>query len=234
MRVAVLFDVDGTLVDHVTAARTAVIRWTRTLAGGCELDDAALCEEWLRLEEEHFARYLAGEVTFEEQRHSRVAAYLSFLGRTAPPPDSHARFEDYLRHYERAWTAYPDARPSLDRLIAAGVLTGVLTNGQQAQQQAKLQAVGLARCFTHVVASSTLPKPKPAAQAFTAACQRLGCEPNAVVYVGDDLEVDAVAARAAGLTGVWLDRAGDGFPPPSVPRVVDLHELAELVLGLPA
>jgi FMN phosphatase YigB (HAD superfamily) len=32
---------------------------------------------------------------------------------------------------------------------------------------------------------------------------------HAAVYVGDQLEVDAPSATAAGLRGIWLNRAGE-------------------------
>ncbi|WP_370502926.1 HAD hydrolase-like protein [Cellulomonas sp. ICMP 17802] len=43
---------------------------------------------------------------------------------------------------------------------------------------------------------------------FAEACSRLGINPARTAYVGDELDVDAAAARAAGLVGVWLDRPG--------------------------
>lgn len=172
---AVLFDLDGTLVDHEAASRKAVADWSRALSCNLDLHDDARCREWLRLEAKHFSGYLTGALSFDEQRRQRVIGYLSYLGlsRTSGAEvDDH--FREYLRRYEGAWTAYPDARPCLDRLMAAGVVTGVLTNGDEGQQQAKLRAVGLSDCFTVVVASSALPQPKPASAAFQSACERLG------------------------------------------------------------
>ena len=40
----------------------------------------------------------------------------------------------------------------------------------------------------------------------------LGCEPQEVVYVGDDPHDDAIAATNAGLHGVWLNRGGQEIP----------------------
>jgi putative hydrolase of the HAD superfamily len=80
------------------------------------------------------------------------------------------------------------------------------------------------------VASSTLPQPKPAPAAFRSACERVGREPRDVIYVGDNLETDALAARAAGLQGVWLDRHGVGTSEHDVRTVRNLEQLARLVL----
>jgi putative hydrolase of the HAD superfamily len=228
----VLFDLDGTLVDHEAASRKAVVDWARSLDSNLDVDDDALCGEWLRLEGEHFSGYLTGALSFAEQRRQRVTGYLSYLG-LSPTPDAEvdAHFNEYLRRYEGAWTAHPDARPCLDRLIAAGVVTGVLTNGDEEQQQAKLRAVGLSDCFTVVVASSTLPQPKPAVEAFQSACERLGREPRDVSYVGDNLQTDATAAQAAGLRGVWLDRHAVGTARIGVRTVRTLHEFADVFLS---
>jgi len=113
---------------------------------------------------------------------------------------------------------------------AAGLIIGVLTNGQEDQQRAKLQAVGVLELFTCVVASSTLPSPKPAATAFVVACERLGCPPAGVFYVGDKLHTDALAATRAGLTGMWINRLGEETQeePPHV--VTDLRKVLRLVL----
>jgi putative hydrolase of the HAD superfamily len=53
-----------------------------------------------------------------------------------------------------------------------------------------------------------------------------------VVYVGDDLELDAIAARDAGMTGIWLNRLGTDPTrcPPDVTAISSLDELGN-VLG---
>jgi putative hydrolase of the HAD superfamily len=98
----------------------------------------------------------------------------------------------------------PDLRFRNSRSV--GLTLGVLTNGQEAQQRAKLDPVGLLDILDYVIASSTLSASKPAAGAFHEACQRVGHEPQNVLYVGDNLRTDALAATSAGLTGIWLNR----------------------------
>ena len=57
----------------------------------------------------------------------------------------------------------------------------------------------------------------------------LGVPPHAAVYIGDRLEVDALAATAAGLRGIWLNRTGDAVPPgvEAVDNLTDLPSLLE-------
>lgn len=53
--------------------------------------------------------------------------------------------------------------------------------------------------------------------------------PQAAVYIGDRLEVEALAATAAGLRGIWLNRKGDVVPPrvQAVDNLTDLPGLLE-------
>lgn len=82
----------------------------------------------------------------------------------------------------------------------------VLSNGDSAQQQRKLAATCIDRYFDTVMTSSDLGAAKPDPEVFALACALLRLPVSDVVYVGDNLDVDAVASRDAGLLAVWLDR----------------------------
>lgn len=226
MQPAVLFDLDGTLVDHVTAGRTAVLAWVANQVPDHQRTEEQLTAEWLRLEREHFDAYLSRRLSFQEQRRARLREFLTFLEHP-PCPDEEldVHFSRYLNHYEQAWTAYKDAAPAVSRLKRDGISVGVLTNGDEAQQRAKLAAVDLLTSFDCVIASSTLTAPKPAAAAFAEACARLGRPPHEVIYVGDNLHTDALAAAAAGLVGVWLNRQNQ---PDANPRICTIRTLDDL------
>lgn len=63
---------------------------------------------------------------------------------------------------------------------------------------------------------------KPAPAGFQLAAERMGCEPDQVVMVGDDLHVDVLAAQVVGMTGCWCAPANSvrtpwtGGPPISM------------------
>jgi putative hydrolase of the HAD superfamily len=83
----------------------------------------------------------------------------------------------------------------------------VISNGQAAQQRSKLERTGILDRFDRVLISEECGCAKPNAAIFHRACSMVDESPQQSVYVGDLYDVDAVAARAAGLTGIWLDRA---------------------------
>ena len=100
---------------------------------------------------------------------------------------------------------YDDSLDALDRL-AARVPLAALSNGN-----ADLARIGLMHVFAFQLGAREHGAAKPAASIFHAACERLACPPGEVLHVGDDIEMDVLGARRAGLRSCWLNRPdGDG------------------------
>lgn len=216
---AVLFDLDDTLFDHTTAARSALVRWAgeRGLAG----EEEALSSRWRTVSDRHYHRYQARELTFEEQGRERVREFFSQEFDDAEADDA---FNAYRTHYRRNWRAFPDARPAIERLRGDGVVVGVLTNGAREQQALKIERVGLTDLGMPLFASSDFPAGKPDPRPFLGACEGLGLRPEQVTMVGDSLPIDVEGAHGAGLGAVLLDRF-DAHPDHDGDRVRSLHDL---------
>lgn len=222
---AILFDLDDTLVDHRGAAERGLRAWL----AGLELDDSleALMERWFVLEVRHYERAQRGEISYQEQRRARIREFLPSwdLADDAVADDT---FADFLGCYQAAWRAHHDAGATLRRTLEAGLAVGILTNGEQAIQESKLQRTGLSSYDVPVLASSSLPAAKPDPRAFHAACAKLGVAPEETVMVGDSLRHDVRGAIGAGLRAVLLDRSGryDGRVLPGATRITRLRDLA--------
>lgn len=222
---AVLFDLDGTLLDHEGAAGEAIVRLFP------DVDEAWLIRRWYELTESAVDRYLAGELDFVAQRRVRIVTLARELG-LGDWDDARADawLAEYVALYKAAWRPFPEVRRVLDVLAGRGLRLGVITNGDAAQQRAKVEAIGLADVLPYVVASSEAGSAKPAAGIFRTACAGLGVPPDEAAYVGDRLVTDAQGAAAAGLAGVWLDRSGSAAPEDlTVPRITTLEALPRLL-----
>ncbi len=220
---AVLFDLDGTLLDHHAASAAAIRAWLP--AYGIAQDDVeAAIPRWSALERLHYPAGKAGKVSLTEERRRRTREFFTGLGIPIRDKELDAAFDQYLMGYRAGWTAYDDAAPALRRVAAQGLQVGVLSNGDLGQQVAKLAKTGLLRYCGPVLVSSALPAPKPDRRAFIESCHRLGVPPAEVLMVGDNYEVDVLGARAAGLPAIHLDRAGRH---PEVPgeRISTLNDL---------
>lgn len=232
---AVLFDLDGTLVDHLAAQASALWAGLREWRGGDRSTDDGLLTRWRELEREHMDDYLAGFCTFAEQRRRRLRAFLPLVSPLTQSDDASLDrwWAAYAGAYASGWTVYPDVVPCLDVLTERSPCPelGVLTNGEGAQQRAKLAAFDLLDRMDGVFVSSEIGIAKPDPRSFRIACEGLRVEPQQAVFVGDVLELDALAAEAAGLTGIWLDRFAGGIDAPC-PHIGTLAELPGLVASL--
>jgi putative hydrolase of the HAD superfamily len=101
---------------------------------------------------------------------------------------------------------FDDVSPLVEAAAAARISLGVLTNSSAAYTQQKLQLTGLTGLFAVVVTTDSLGYGKPDARAFHHACRLLGSAPAETIYVGDHVEIDAIASHDAGLCAVWLER----------------------------
>ncbi len=228
-----LFDLDATLMDH-DAARVAgfASHIAERLPDVHARELERLDEEWRRLEALHYEQYASGECSAAEQRRRRVRGMHDRLGHELPSDaDADAWFASYLGHYRTQWRPFADVAPALEALCTADpdLVLGIVTNGEGEPQRAKLAAIGVSDRFTAVIASGEVGCAKPDAAIFALACERLGVEPARTAHVGDRLDLDAQAASAAGLHGIWLDRLGTQRPPPGVTRIATLHELAAVL-----
>ena len=227
---AVLFDVDDTLIDHSGAVVRGFLARLAEVAPGADADAAAA--EWRRLEEWHYERYLAGELTWQGQRRERVRGILTWLGHTDLEDDAAVDewFEAYRAAFDAATEAFAETVEVLDGL---GVPMGVISNNETSNLLAKLDRSGLGGRFDVVLCPSEGGLPaKPHPEVFLAGCRALGSRPEATAYVGDRLRTDALGAHAAGLVGVWLDRWDRTAElPERVVRISDLRELPALVAG---
>ncbi len=231
---AVLFDIDGTLLDHDAASAGSLqsaLERERDLHGLDDFDREAALAEWRRLEEMHYADYLRGAIPVEEHRRRRSAGILDWLG--APRRDREELdgwFADFLGGYRERWSVFSDVMPVVEALEGRGAGLGVVTNADGGFQRRKLDAFGLLERMPAFVASSEAGVPKPEREIFERACALLGLAAERVAYVGDRLDTDARGARDAGLLGIWLDRTGaaselGGEAGAGVPVIGSLAEL---------
>jgi putative hydrolase of the HAD superfamily len=221
---AILFDLDGTLMDDNRAVEAGVNSVHSAYGDTLGMSFPDLAVRWRELLNEHYARYLAGEISMQEQRRQRVMGLFGHSNIGISPEAADEVFALYEGSYRGSWAAFADVVPTLSALN--GCTLAVLTNGEISQQTEKLGAAGLAGYFCNLFASSEIGFAKPSAKAFLHACGRLQLDPQRCAYVGDELDTDAYGSASAGLMSVWLNRRKSKHTPSSEIRVI--HTLSEL------
>jgi HAD superfamily hydrolase (TIGR01509 family) len=104
-----------------------------------------------------------------------------------------------------------EAVDALQRVRAAGLATGVISNSNGSVRFA-LEQAGLAAHLDFIIDSSVVGIEKPDPRIFHLGLREAGATAAQAVYVGDLYSVDVLGARAAGLDGILLDPRGFWAP----------------------
>jgi N-acetyl-D-muramate 6-phosphate phosphatase len=116
--------------------------------------------------------------------------------------DYPARRDRFLEHYRASLSRESRLFDGMEAALAGferrGIRWGIVTNKPQWLTEPLVAALGLARRSAVTLGAMDGLKPKPAPDSLLRACAALGLAPADCVYVGDDLR-DVTAARAAGM-----------------------------------
>jgi len=188
---AVIFDLDGTLIDSVA-----------DIGAAC---NAALADHGLPTHELQRYRDLVGEGV-----HSLVERAM------APAPYDPAVVDAVRRHYAtQMWqhtAPYPGVRAVLDALVARGIAIAVLSNKPDAPTRALVGHFFADLPWVEVAGHREDRPRKPDPTVALALCAKAGATPATCAFVGDTA-VDVATARAAGMRAVGVTW---GFRPAEV------------------
>jgi putative hydrolase of the HAD superfamily len=221
---AVVFDAVGTLITPDPPA-AAVYAGVGRLYGS-RLDVAVVGDRFraaFRREEERdrTAGWRTDAAREERRWRSIVGEVLDDV------TDPEACFRELWEHFARpaAWACLPGAEAVVAELARRGYAVGIASNFDGRLRSVVAGLSGLA-AVRPLVISAEVGWRKPARTFFDAVAWSAGCEPGAVLLVGDDLENDYEGATAAGLRAVLLDPNGQAEP-----GVVTVAGLEQLLTG---
>lgn len=196
---AVLFDLDGTLLDSIEL----IVASFQHATG------------------EHLGRPIERAAVIPTIGRP-LAAVLEELA-PGQGPVLLASYERFLRrHHDRLVRLYPAADDLLTELRTRRYPLGIVTSKHRAVAQLAFDLTGLDRLVDLVICVEDTPRAKPAPDPLLLAAGRLGLAPADCLYVGDS-EHDLAAATAAGMAGaaaLWG---------PNEPALLAAHRPAHLL-----
>ncbi len=108
----IYFDIDDTLLDYRTSQDLAAFEFAKKYSSHID-EPETFPAVWDEITERHMARYLSGELSFQEQRRCRIRECLR-LDLSASESDK--IFDEYYQIYEDSWRLFPDVESALLRL----------------------------------------------------------------------------------------------------------------------
>ncbi len=228
---AVIFDLDDTITDFMSAADTAFISAFADIAEEHEVDVDDLHARYMELFEEFYTLHLEGHVNLEEFRVYRFSRAFELVG--LPVDDSFLDMTvDFQYYYDHELETFPGACEVLRELDEFYPL-GLITNGPTDAQWRKINKFHLSEIFEVILVSGQLGIAKPDPRIFDVALEGLRVAPEEAIMVGNSLEHDHLGAMNAGVRFVWANHRGmdlpDGWPEPDH-IVGNFAELRDLLL----
>jgi pyrophosphatase PpaX len=177
---AVLFDLDGTLIDSKSLYLEAYRRAVKP--------------------------YVRRDMTREDVMALRPTSEIAFLRAVVPESDFKVCLEDFYRayealHAERFDGVFPGVPAMLADVRGAGLRLGLVTGKSRRSWEITRAVVDELGPFDALVFDDDVRAPKPDPHGLQLAIESLGIEPAGAAYVGDTLS-DMKAAAAAGLRPV--------------------------------
>jgi len=226
---AIAFDLDDTLWEIHPVLERAELAVRTWLAENCpriaerlSLEEMRAARMRVALDEPHQAHDMTYLRRTALAQHAREFGYDEAIAEAALEVFLGARNE---------LSPFDDVLPALEHLRSRYVLA-TLSNGN-----ADLERIGLAGWFALSLNARTVGVAKPHPRCFERLAGELALPPHAILYVGDDPELDVEAARGAGFATAWMNRRDTPWPAelrPADLAVRDCLELARALESVPA
>ncbi len=179
---ALLFDLDGTVVDSIELIVQAAVHAFEGREG-----PRPTREEWVALIGTPLAPML--------RRWAHDDDDVKFLW---------DRYRSYqVEHHDRLVSAYPGAVELIRRLHARGYKMAIVSSKIEAGIRRSLDYVGITDCFGALIGIEATEKHKPEPEPVLLALERLGASASEAWFIGDS-PYDVLAGRAAGVRTIGV------------------------------
>lgn len=208
---AILWDVDGTLLDFLEAEKTAVKKLFIEFGLGECTDD--MVTRYSAINDAYWKRLERGEITKAEVLVGRYRAFFSEIG---VDPDLAESFNARYQIALGDTVVCRDDSLNLVKSLHGRVKQYVVSNGTVIAQTRKLARSGLGRWMEGVFLSEQLEAEKPSPRFFEKVFAALpGVSRSDMLIVGDSLTSDMKGGLDAGIPTCW-------YNPNRLPRPADM------------
>lgn len=188
---AVIFDIDGTLLDSVDLHAKAWVEAFRHF--GVETKEGEVRRQIGKGGDQLMPVFLSGEQV--KQEGEKISSYRSDL---------------FKRAYLDKVRPFPGVRPLFERIRRAGLTIALASSGKKDEVEHYRKLLGINDLVDVATSSDDADRSKPHPDIFEAAIAKLdGIAPSDMIVVGDT-PYDAEAARKAGLATIGV--LCGGFP----------------------
>ncbi|WP_237981522.1 HAD family hydrolase [Bacillus thuringiensis] len=209
---AVLFDLDGTLLDRCQSLEQFIHdQYNRFSFHLMNIEKSEYCSRFLELDNNGY--------TWKD---TVYATLLSEYNITTLTPEQ--LLHDYITNFQHHCIPFQNMHELLQRLTQKNIKIGIITNGFTDFQMNNLRALNIHTYTNTILVSEAEGIKKLHPEIFERALKKLDVKAEECLYVGDHPENDVLGSEQVGILGVWKrDSFWDDFEHPRV--VNDLLEV---------
>ncbi|HDR7323442.1 MULTISPECIES: HAD family hydrolase [Bacillus] len=188
---AVLFDLDGTLLDRRQSLEQFIRdQYNRFAFHLINIEKFEYCSRFLELDNNGY--------TWKDKVYSTLLCEYNF---TTLTPEQ--LLHDYITNFRHHCIPFPNMHELLQQLKQLNIKIGIITNGFTEFQMSNLQALNIHTYTNTILVSEAEGIKKPHPEIFKRALQKLNVKAEECLYVGDHPENDALGSEQVGILGVW-------------------------------
>jgi len=187
---AVIFDLDGTLLNRDSSVRSFIDQqYERLKPNLSHLLKENFIHRFIELDNH-------GYVWKDKVYQQLIEEYSIMLS-----PEE--MLEDYLQEFKNHCVPFEHLHSMLHNLKKQGLKLGIITNGYGQFQLDNIRALGIEKDLDVILISEWESIKKPNAEIFNRALSKLGVSANESLYVGDHPINDVEAAKKVGMRAIW-------------------------------
>lgn len=188
---AVLFDLDGTLLDRDASVRRFIdLQYDRFEHFLDSITKKEYIERFLQLDNRGYV--------WKDKVYQQMIKEFEIIGISWEE-----LLQDYISKFKYSCIPFPHLIEMLEELKTRNIAIGMITNGRGQFQMDNIQALGIEKYFDSILVSEWEGMKKPNPNIFLKALQDLEVNPEESLFIGDHPENDVIAATAVGMKGVW-------------------------------
>ncbi len=185
-----LFDLDETLLDRDASIKQIAKDQHHRLLGESSIDSSDFIDTFIELD--------ANGLTPRPDLYEELVTRLNL---EQLPNDL---LSDFNNNAWKSPVLFEGVSTLLTELNTRGTRLGVITNGSELSQKAKLLNSGIADLIDHYVISGVFGKHKPDPDIFTSMLESIKANADECVFIGDNPRADIMGAHNVGMLTVWV------------------------------
>ncbi|MCC2327641.1 MULTISPECIES: HAD family hydrolase [Bacillus cereus group] len=188
---AVLFDLDGTLLDRRQSLEQFIHdQYNRFASHLMNIEKSEYCSRFLELDNNGY--------TWKDKVYATLLCEYNI---TTLTPEQ--LLYDYITNFQHHCIPFQNMHELLQRLTEQNIKIGIITNGFTDFQMNNLRALNIHTYTNTILVSEAEGIKKPHPEIFERALKKLDVKSIECLYVGDHPENDVLGSEQVGILGVW-------------------------------